>query len=230
MNRRAFLGAFGFLAVPLAAEAQQATRPHRIGVLAPYLAADPVADKLRPALRDVGYEEGRTVAIEWRQAGDDAARLLAAAAELARLDLAVIIAIGDRAIRAARDATTTTPIIAGSDDLVGEGHAGSLARPGGRVTGVSILAAELNAKRLETLKAAVPAASRVAVLWESGHRNVPPPFPRGRGPEAQGSGAPRGGSPFGRSQPCVRFRTRVARGRPQRPRLAGPPFATAVDH
>ena len=88
INRRAFLGALGPLVAPCVAEAQQATTLHRIGVLAPYLAADPVAETLRQALRDVGYAEGRTVAIEWRQVGDDPARLLAAAAELARLELA----------------------------------------------------------------------------------------------------------------------------------------------
>ena len=70
--------------------------------------------EMRHALRDVGYVEGRTAALEWRNVGDDTARLPTLAAELARLELAAIIAIGDRAIRAARQATTTTPIIAGS--------------------------------------------------------------------------------------------------------------------
>jgi ABC-type uncharacterized transport system substrate-binding protein len=133
MDRRAFLGTLGLLAAPLAAEAQPSL--HRIGILFPYVAADPLNEKMRQALRDLGYVEGRTIAIEWRYVGGDTARLSALASELARLELAAIIAIGDRAIRAARHATTTTPIIAGSDDLVGEGHAASLARPGGSVTG-----------------------------------------------------------------------------------------------
>lgn len=121
---------------------------------------------MRQALRDVGYVEGRDIAVEWRYAEGQTTRLPALAAELARLELDAIVAIGDLAIRAVRQLTTTTPIIAGSDDLVGEGHVASLARPGGNVTGVSILAAELNAKRLEILKEAVPTASRVSVLWD----------------------------------------------------------------
>jgi putative tryptophan/tyrosine transport system substrate-binding protein len=151
---------------PLAAEAQQTTKLHRIGILFPYVAADPLNEKMRQAFRDLGYIEGHTIAFEWRYVGGDTARLPALAAELAQLELAAIIAIGDRAISATRQATTTTPIIAGSDDLVGEGHVASLARPAGSVTGVSILASELNAKRLEMLKAAVPRASRVTVLWD----------------------------------------------------------------
>jgi ABC-type uncharacterized transport system substrate-binding protein len=154
------------LLAPPAGEAQQTTKLHRIGILFPYVAADPLNEKMRQAFRDLGYIEGHTIAIEWRYVGGDTARLPALAAELARLELAAIIAIGDRAIRATRQATTTTPIIAGSDDLVGEGHVASLARPGGSVTGVSILASELNAKRLEMLKAAVSTASRVTVLWD----------------------------------------------------------------
>jgi putative ABC transport system substrate-binding protein len=158
--------AASLLVASLGAEAQQTTKLHRIGILFPYAAGDPLNEEMRQALRDVGYVEGRAVALEWRNVGDDTACLPTLAAELARLELAAIIAIGDRAIRAARQATTTTPIIAGSDDLVGEGHAASLARPGGSITGVSILASELNAKRLEMLKAAVPTASRVTVLWD----------------------------------------------------------------
>ena len=164
MDRRAFLGMLGLIIASRVTEAQQATRLHRIGVLSPYVAADPVTEKLRQALRDLGYVEGRTIAIEWRYVGGDTERLLPLASELTPLE--AIIAIGDRAIRASRHATTATPIIAGTDDLVGEGHAASLARPGGNVTGVSVLASELNAKRLETLKAAVPTAARVIVLWD----------------------------------------------------------------
>jgi len=158
--------AVSLVLAPLVAEAQQTTKLPRVGILFPYVAADPLNEEMRQAFRDLGYIEGLTIAIEWRYVGGDTARLPALAAELAQLELAAIIAIGDRAIRATRQATTTTPIIAGSDDLVGEGHVASLARPGGSVTGVSILASELNAKRLEMLKAAVPTASRVTVLWD----------------------------------------------------------------
>jgi putative tryptophan/tyrosine transport system substrate-binding protein len=158
--------ALGLALAPSMAEAQQPTKVHRVGILFPYAAADPLNGQMQQALRDLGYVEGRTIAMEWRYVGDDSARLPALAAELAQLELAAIITIGDRAIRATRQATPTTPIIAGSDDLVGEGHVASLARPGGSVTGVSILASELNAKRLEMLKAAVPKVSRVIVLWD----------------------------------------------------------------
>ena len=159
------LGA-GALAAPVASFAQQQPgKLPRVGILEPYAAADP-GYRMRQALRDVGYVEGRDIAVEWRYAEGQTARLPALAADLARLNLDAIVAIGDLAIRAVRQMTTTTPIIAGSDDLVGEGHVASLARPGGNVTGVSILASELNVKRLEMLKQAVPTASRVSVLWD----------------------------------------------------------------
>ena len=151
---------------PLALGAQQPGKLPRIGVLEPYPAADPINEQIRQALRAVGYAEGRDIVVEWRYGDGQTARLPTFATELARLKLDAIMAIGDLAITAARRATTTTPIIAGTDDLVGEGHVKSLARPGGNVTGVSILASELNAKRLELLKEAVPTAARVAVLWD----------------------------------------------------------------
>ncbi len=114
------------------------------------------------------------------------------------LKLDAIVAIGDSAIRAVRRAATTIPIIAASDDLVGEGHVASLGHPGGNVTGVSILASQLNAKRLELLKAAVPTASHVAVLWDpaTGTFHLP------------GCGA----LPVGEPSP-TRWRGRTSRGR-----------------
>jgi putative ABC transport system substrate-binding protein len=156
----------GVLAALPGAEALQTTNLQRVGILFPYAATDPPNEAMRQAFRDLGYVEGGTIALEWRYAGGDTARLPALAAELAQLRPTAIIAIGDLAIRAVRQVAPTTPIIAGSDDLVGEGHVASLSRPGGNVTGVSILASELNGKRLELLKAAVPTASRVAVLWD----------------------------------------------------------------
>lgn len=153
------------LAAPLAAHAQPA-KVWRIGILEPYAAGDPINDQIRQYLREVGYSEGRNLAIEWRHGAGRTARFPVLAADLAGRKLDALVAIGEPAIRAAREATTTIPIIGGSDDLVGEGHVASLARPGRNVTGVSILASELNAKRLELLKQAVPTASRVAVLWD----------------------------------------------------------------
>jgi putative tryptophan/tyrosine transport system substrate-binding protein len=137
-----------------------------VGVLEPYAATDP-GYRMRDALHDVGLEDGRDLVVEWRYAEGDTARLSALAAELAQLKLDAMVAIGDLAITAVRQAMPTTAVVAGTDDLVGEGHAASLNRPGGHVTGVSILASELNAKRLELLKEAVPSASRVLVLWDS---------------------------------------------------------------
>lgn len=151
---------------PLAAAAQPPVKVWRIGILEPYAAGDPINNQIRQYLREVGYSEGRNMAIEWRHGAGETAGFPALAADLARRKLDAIVAIGEPAIRAAREATTAIPIIAGTDDLVGEGHVASLRRPGGNVTGVSILASELNAKRLELLKQAVPAASRVAILWD----------------------------------------------------------------
>jgi putative tryptophan/tyrosine transport system substrate-binding protein len=169
MDRRTFIGtiAGGFVVAPLDVVAQQMAKMFRIGVMDPFPASDPVNTiLLRRCLADAGYVEGKSIAIEWRYAEGDTGRLPALAAELARLKLDAIMAIGDLAIEAARQATSMTPIIAVTDDLASEGHVANLAHPGGNVTGVSILASELNAKRLELLNAAVPTAVRVAVLWD----------------------------------------------------------------
>lgn len=153
-------------ATPVPAGAQPAGRVWRVAILEPYAATDPINDLIRQLLRDLGYTEGRNVAIDWRFGAGQVERFPALAAEAARQKPDAIVAIGEPAIRAARQATNTIPIIAGTDDLVGEGHVASLARPGRNVTGVSILSSELNAKRLEVLKQAVPNASRVSVLWD----------------------------------------------------------------
>ena len=170
MNRRTFLCGLtlGTLFAPLVAEGQlqPARRDWRIGILSPYALDDPWSKELAQALRDAGYVDGRNGRIEWRSAEGQTERFPALAGGLVKLPVHAILAVGDLAIRAARQATATIPIVAGSDDLVGEGHVVSLARPGGNVTGVSILAAELNAKRLEVLKAAVPTASRISAFWD----------------------------------------------------------------
>lgn len=167
VNRRAFIYAISsVIGAARLALAQPPARMPRIGMLRIYGPSDAANENTRQALRDAGYIEGQNIVIEWRYADGKTERFPTLATELARLKLDAIVTTGDLAIRAVREATTTTPIIAGSDDLVGERHVASLARPGGNVTGVSILAAELNAKRLELLKEAVPTASRVAVLWD----------------------------------------------------------------
>jgi putative ABC transport system substrate-binding protein len=162
MNRRRFVGAVaGGLVVPsLDVVAQKMAKMFRIVVIDPFPASDPVNMLIRRILGDLGYVEGKSIAIEWRNFEPDLA------SELTQLKLDAIMAIGASAIQAARQATSTTPIVASSDDLAGEGHVANLAHPEGNVTGVSILASELNAKRLELLNAAVPTAVRVAVLWD----------------------------------------------------------------
>jgi putative ABC transport system substrate-binding protein len=154
------------LAAPLAAEAQQARKAHRIGWLTP-TALEGTLHAFREALRGLGQVEGQTVAIELRSAEDDLARLPRLAAELVQSRVDVIVAVSPPAILAARHATDAIPIVMsfwGGTGLIESGMVASFARPGGNVTGVHVLAAELDAKRLELLLQAVPRARRVGVL------------------------------------------------------------------
>ena len=123
-------------------------------------------DGFRERLRELGYVEGRNVAIEYRWAGTpDLFPDLAA--ELVRLKVDVIVAGSFPGARAAKEATSTIPIVTISADPVGTGLVASLARPGGNVTGFSYMTPELSGKRLELLKATVPGLTRVAMLWNS---------------------------------------------------------------
>jgi putative ABC transport system substrate-binding protein len=171
VQRRDFLIAAGaLLAAPLAAEAQQAAKAARVGFLSSNLAGDRRSPKeFLQGLRDLGYVEGRNVVIESRDAEGKLDRLPELAAELVALKVDVIVAPSTPAALSAKQATRTVPIVfAGAADPVTDGLVTSLARPGANVTGLSNLAAELVGKRLEQLKQAVPGASRVAVLWQSG--------------------------------------------------------------
>jgi putative ABC transport system substrate-binding protein len=156
----------GGLFSPLAAEAQQAAKMARIGYLAPNLAAAPhLSEAFRQGLRDLGYVEGRNVVIEYRFAEGKPERLPALAAELVALKLDVIVASNTPTALAAKQATRTIPIVFSfAADPVTSGLVTSLARPGGNVTGLSLLFPELVGKSLEQLKQAVPRVSRVAVL------------------------------------------------------------------
>lgn len=152
------------LVAPLAAEAQQAGRIPRIGLLAnnpsPHLQA------FETGLRELGYAEGKNIVIERRNARGESARLPALAAELVRLEVDVIVAPDPPSTLAARNATSAIPIvIRSSDDPVERGLVKSLARPSGNITGVYSLYAELGPKRLELLREAFPQITRVAVLW-----------------------------------------------------------------
>jgi len=148
------------------AEAQPA-RIARIGFLSPTAASSNTdrVDAFRAGLRELGYEEGKNLAIEFRWADERYDRLPGLAAELVSLRVDVIVTAGTPAIRAVKEATTTIPVVmATSGDPVGFGFVASLARPGGNITGSSNFAAELSAKLLELLKESVPGAQRVAVL------------------------------------------------------------------
>jgi putative ABC transport system substrate-binding protein len=162
--------ALGLLAASLAGDAQQAAKIARIGYLATNLAVTPhLREAFRQGLRDLGYVEGRNVVIEYRDAEVKPERLPALAAELVALKVDVIVAPTTPAALAAKQATRTLPIVfAFAADPVTSGLVTSLARPGGNVTGLSLLTPELVGKCLEHLKQAVPGVSRVAVLQQPG--------------------------------------------------------------
>src|SRR5438034_4829608 len=165
MDRRAFVTAlFSILAAPLATEAQQVGKVPRLGVLFGSPAVSWI-EALRQGLRELGYVEGQTVRIEWRSAEGRYERLPELARELVRLRVDVLVAHPTIAVLAAKQATTTIPIvIPASADPVGAGLVASLARPGGNITGSTFISSEISGKRLEFLKAIAPHAARVAVL------------------------------------------------------------------
>src|SRR5215510_13932029 len=159
------------LAVAVIAEAQQPAKIPRIGYLSNTDAATDSAraEGIRLALRELGYIEGQNIAIEYRYAEGKVDRAPELAAELVRLKVDIIVvASGDQWIRAAKNATKTIPIVmvGQGTDPVSAGLVESLARPGGNVTGLTVLSRELGGKRLELLKEAVPRLSRVAILYD----------------------------------------------------------------
>jgi ABC-type uncharacterized transport system substrate-binding protein len=157
-------------ALCLSAEAQQPTKVPRIGYLAAVsLSANSArTEAFRQGLRELGYVAGKNILIEWRSAEGKADRLASLAAELVRLKVNVIVTGGTIVTRAAKEATSTIPIVMTNDtDPVANGFVASLARPGGNITGLSTLAPELSGKRLELLKETVPKLSRVAVFGSS---------------------------------------------------------------
>jgi putative ABC transport system substrate-binding protein len=157
------------VAWPLAAEAQQPTKIARIGYLASNLTNQSPLEAFRQGLRDLGYDEGRNVVIEYRDAQGKLEPLPALAVELVALKVDVIVASSTAAALAAKQATTVVPIVfATVPDPVGTGLVTSLARPGGNITGLSNLNADLVGKGLEYLTQAVPGARRVAVLSQPG--------------------------------------------------------------
>ncbi len=170
-TRRAFLGTLaGAILAPLAAGAQQPGKVWRIGYLqvGPRTPDGAPPAALRQALQELGYVEGKNVTYAGRFAEAKRERLPGLAAELVSLKVDVIVTRGGPAAEAARQATTTIPIVISAvGDAVGTGLISSLAHPGGNITGITDQAAELSAKRLELLKEVVPKASRIAVLWNA---------------------------------------------------------------
>jgi putative ABC transport system substrate-binding protein len=170
------------LAVLLAAAAQPAGKVARVGLLldeSPSLStgssSETTAETLSKALRDLGWVEGQTLTFERRYAAGKNEILPGLAAELVRLKVDTIVAIGTVAARAAKNATETIPIVfARVADPVGFGLVQSLARPGGNVTGVSIVIIDLSAKRLELLREAMPGLARVGALWDPSHPTAAP--------------------------------------------------------
>ena len=175
MDRRAFLAGTGavLLAAPFAAEAQQPMKVPRVGYLSMVSHSDPTFEPLRDVfkqgLREHGYIEGQTITIEWRFADGSRARLPDLAAELVRLKVDLIVAETTPATRAAKEATTTIPIVFNPiADPVREGFVASLARPGGNITGLTQMSPELGGKRLELFKGAVPGLTRAGILSDPG--------------------------------------------------------------
>jgi ABC-type uncharacterized transport system substrate-binding protein len=156
------------LAVPFATEAQPLAKMPRIGILVLGTPPHQGVDELRHGLRELGYVEGQTIAFESRWAEFNFERLPALAAELVRLPVDVLVTHGPQGVRAAKDATSTIPIVmARMDDAEEHGLVPSLARPGGNVTGLSHQSGELSGKWLEFLREVRPRLLHVAVLWDA---------------------------------------------------------------
>jgi putative tryptophan/tyrosine transport system substrate-binding protein len=177
MKRREFITLLGgAVAWPLATRAQEAGKVRTIGYLNPG-SGPPAPSAIFPALLDalpkLGWIEGQNVAFERRYAENRPERLPQLAAELVRLNVDVIVALGTLGPLAAKRATSTIPIVmTAAGDPLGSGLVASLARPGGNVTGMSLMAPDLGGKRLELLRELLPRLARVAVLW-----NAANPYP-----------------------------------------------------
>jgi len=170
MRRRVFITLLGSTAAawPLAARAQQAGKTYTIGRLTAGSFVNPLFEAFDNALRGMGWVEGKNIAFERRYAEDRLERLPELAADLVRLKVDVIAADGTLAPLAAKRATSTIPIVMTSaGDPLGSGLVASLARPGGNVTGMSLMVPDLGGKRLELLKEVLPRLTRVAVFWNA---------------------------------------------------------------
>jgi putative ABC transport system substrate-binding protein len=156
--------------VPVTTSAQQPDKLPRLGWLKNLSATAPWYDGFREGLRDLGYVEGKNIVIEARLAEGNLDRLPELARELARLNVDVMLVTGDQGLRAAKEATSTIPIVVLACDPL-DSLVASIARPGGKATGLTCISSELAAKRLQLLKELVPALARVAVLYNPEDRN-----------------------------------------------------------
>ena len=169
MRRRKFITLLGGAAVwPLAAGAQEAGSRHTVGILSAGNDNAALNTVFVVALPELGWVEGKNVVFEHRYADNRLERLPELAADLVRLKVDVIAAAGTLAPLAAKQASSTIPIVmTAAGDPLGSGLVASLARPGGNVTGMSLMASDLGGKRLELLKEVLPRLARVAVLWNA---------------------------------------------------------------
>jgi putative ABC transport system substrate-binding protein len=172
IRRREFVFALGGAAAwPLAARAQPSARTHRIGFLGGTAHAEYArfVDALRAGLRRLGYDEGRNIVTEYRWAEGRYERLPALAAELVKLNVDVLVAPSTPSALAAKQATSTIPIVIIVGDPVAGGLVASVARPGGNLSGLAFFFAEICAKRVELIKEAIPSLQRIAVFVNPGN-------------------------------------------------------------
>jgi len=165
--------AASLLAAPFAVEAQPAGKVPRIGVLSPGSPPLEAFDAFRRGLHDLGYVEGQTIILEPRWDKGNTAHHASLVADLVHLKVDIIVVGTTPTAIATQKATRTIPIVmAAIADPVGAGLTASLARPGGNITGMSLISAELSGKRIAILKEAIPSGSRVAVLWNPTNPNM----------------------------------------------------------
>jgi putative ABC transport system substrate-binding protein len=179
VKRRSVLILLGSFATgwPLVARAQPPDRVRRLGLLLPYIQSDPQAQArvsaFTAALQERGWTDGQNVRLEFRYTEGQPNRLPALAADLAQRNVDVILTAGTESTDAARKATKAIPIVmAAVGDPIAAGFIAGLARPGGNITGASLLATELTAKRLQLLKEVLPNLNRLAVLWSAANASV----------------------------------------------------------
>ena len=163
-TRRRLLLALFALAAPLSARAQQTEKIRVIGYLTPGAKPSLRDEVIQRGLRELGWLEGKNIRIEYRRGANSTERLSAMADELVRLKVDLIVALSTLAVVAAKNATRTIPIVSFSADPVGNRFVASLGRPGGNITGVSMMMPQLAGKRLELLRETLPKLQRVAIL------------------------------------------------------------------